>query len=112
VVKAFKEGREDCEFWEGATTVAAGLRVPKAYGDYLVLKALRESHGTAVAVSDAELLPAMKELAQTEGIWACPEGAATLACIQELRNHGFCDRDEKVLLYNTGSGILYSNLLE
>lgn len=112
VVKAFEEGREDCEFWERATTVAAGLRVPKAYGDYLILKALRESHGTAVAVSDAELLHAMKELAHTEGIWACPEGAATLACIEDLRNTGFLDRDEKVLLYNTGSGILYQDLLE
>jgi threonine synthase len=110
VVKAFKDGREDCEFWDGANTVAAGLRVPKPYGDYLILKAIRESHGTAVAVSDAELLHAMKELAQTEGIWTCPEGAATFACLQKLRDEGFCDRDERILLYNTGSGVLYPEL--
>lgn len=112
VVKAFQEGKESCEFWNSANTVAAGLRVPKAYGDYLILRAIRESHGTAVAVCDKEILNAMKELARTEGIWVCPEGAATYACLPKLQNEGFLDKDERVLLYNTGLGILYADLIK
>jgi threonine synthase len=111
VVKAMREGRESCDFWNDATTVAAGLRVPKAYGDYLILRAIRESDGTAVAVSDEEMLNAMKELATSEGVWVCPEGAATYAGIGKLLESGAIDKDEKVLLYNTGLGILYPELI-
>jgi threonine synthase len=111
VVKAFQEGKESCDFWEDADTVAAGLRVPRAYGDYLILRAIRESHGTALAVTDRQIVGAMKELARTEGIWVCPEGAATFACLPKLRNEGFLDKDEHVLLYNTGLGTLYADLL-
>ncbi len=112
VVKAFQEGKESCEFWHDASTVAAGLRVPKAYGDYLILRAIRESHGTAIAVSDKEILNAMKELARTEGVCVCPEGAATYACLPKLQDDGFLDKDEQVLLYNTGIGILYPDLIK
>jgi len=112
VVKAFREGRESCEFWNNAIAIAAGLRVPRAYADYLILRAIRESHGTAVAVSDNEILDAMKEVARKEGIWVCPEGAATYACLPKLKNEGFLDKDEQVLLYNTGLGTLYQDLVK
>ncbi len=111
VVKAMKEGKDVCEPWPNAQTIAAGLRVPKAYGDYLILKALRASHGTAVTVSDSEMLNAMKKLAREEGVWVCPEGAATFASLRQLGVDGFIDRDEIILLYNTGSGVLYPELL-
>jgi len=111
VVKAFRDGKESCEIWSKAETVAAGLRVPKAYGDYLILKAIRKSHGTVIAVSDKEILNAMKELAHTEGLCVCPEGAASYACLPKLQSDGFLDKDERVLLYNTGVGTLYSELI-
>lgn len=111
LVRAMKEGKETCEPWENAHTIAAGLLVPKAYGDYLILKALRSSHGTAVSVSDAEMLRAMKELAKEEGVWMCPEGAATYASLPRLRQDGFLETHENILLYNTGQGLLYPELV-
>ncbi len=110
VVRAMKEGKEKCEHWENAHTIAAGLLVPKAYGDYLILRAIRGSHGKAVSVSDAEILKAMKELAKEEGVWMCPEGAATYASLPQLREDGFLEKDENILLYNTGLGLLYPEL--
>jgi threonine synthase len=111
VVKAIRDGEEECGFWQGAQTIAAGLRVPKAYGDYLILKAIRQSHGTAVEVTDQEILAAMRTLASREGLWVCPEGAATYACLNELVASGALDGDETALLYNTGSGILYPDII-
>ena len=111
VVKAVKEGKDSCEFWTNPATIAAGLRVPKPFGDYLIIRTITESNGTAVAVSDAEMVCAMKEIARGEGVWMCPEGAATYASLPQLRDSGYVDKEETVLLYNTGSGILYPDLI-
>jgi threonine synthase len=110
MVKAFHEGREFAETWQGAHTIAGGLRVPAAVGDFLILRALRESGGTAVAVSDQEMVEAAKLMGRTQGIFPCPEGAATLAAFQLLRRQGWIDDDEKVVLLNTGSGHKYAHL--
>ena len=112
IVKAFKEGKEEAEFWEGAETIAAGLRVPKALGDFLILQAVRESGGTALAVSDEEIMDAVGQLAANEGIFACPEGAATLAALIRMVDGGEVDRGERVVLFNTGSGLKYTDLFE
>lgn len=111
VVRAVEKGRESCEAVANPATIAAGLRVPKPYGDYLILRAINQSKGTAVAVSDADMVGAMRDIARGEGVWVCPEGAATYACLPNLKETGFIDRDETVLLYNTGSGILYSDIV-
>lgn len=111
IVKAFQERREESEFWENAHTMAAGLRVPKALGDFLVLRAIRESGGTAIAVSDEEIISAIGELAESEGIFACPEGAATVAGLKKLLENGFVSLDESVVLFNTGSGLKYPEIL-
>jgi threonine synthase len=110
MVKAFHEGREFAEPWQGASTIADGLRVPAAVGDFLILRALRESGGTAVAVSDQEIMEAAKLMGRTQGIFACPEGAATLAGFQRLRRQGWIGDDEIVVLLNTGSGHKYAHL--
>ncbi len=107
VIKAFESGAERCDFWQNASTVASGLRVPKSFADALILRDLRESRGTAVAVSDAELLKAQGELARAEGIFAAPEGAATLAAYEKLLGQKWLAPDEKVVLFNTGSGLKY-----
>jgi threonine synthase len=107
IVKAFEEGKPRSEFWDNATTVASGLRVPKALGDFLVLNAVRESGGTAVAVSDSDMLDAGVELATMEGIFAAPEGAACVAALKKLLADGFLKPSDRVVLYNTGSGLKY-----
>lgn len=107
VVRAFQEGAERSRFWEGASTVASGLRVPKALGDFLVLRAVRESGGTAIAVSDAELIDAGIRLASEEGMFISPEGAACVVAAERLLRDGFLQRDEKIVIYNTGSGLKY-----
>ena len=84
VVKAFEAGASFCDFWINAQTLASGLRVPKSFADHLILKDLRESHGTALAVSDAALIEAQRRLGRMEGIFAAPEGAATLAALEVL----------------------------
>jgi threonine synthase len=94
--------------WIDASTIAAGLRVPKAIGDFLILNALRQSGGTAVTVSDAEILNAMGELASSEGVLSCPEGAATVAGLKTLRGKGMVKSDEEVVLFNTGGFSVYS----
>ncbi|MCL6481589.1 MAG: threonine synthase [Firmicutes bacterium] len=108
VVEAFEKGGESCEFWEHAHTIASGLRVPKPLGDFLMLAAIRSSSGTAVAVSDAEMLRAACELAAREGIFASPEGAATVAAACHLKEQGWLNAQETVVLFNTGSGYKYS----
>jgi len=107
VVKAYQEGKERSEFFHNATTVASGLRVPKPLGDFLILRAVRESGGTALAVSDAEALQAGVDLATTEGIFAAPEGAACVAAIPKLLASGALTPDERIVIYNTGAGLKY-----
>ena len=107
IVRAFERGETRSEYWEGAQTVASGLRVPKALGDFLILDAVRASGGTAIAVSDAELLDAGIELAETEGLFVAPEGAACVAALRKLLATGFLKPDERILIYNTGSGLKY-----
>ncbi len=107
IVRAFQENSERATFWEGAQTIAAGLRVPGAFADRLILRALRESRGTALTVSDNEILTCQKEMAAHEGVFAAPEGAATLAAARHLLANRWIDRDESVILFNTGSGLKY-----
>ncbi len=111
IPKAFDEGKSASEVWANAATLAAGLRVPKAYGDYIILDILRKSGGTAVAVSDAEILDALRCWAQTEGIFAAPEGAASLAAYRKLRASGFLKPGEVTVLFNTGSGLKYIDVI-
>ncbi len=110
MVRAFHAGAEFAEPWQGARTIADGLRVPAAVGDFLILRALRESGGTAVAVPDEELIPAANLIGRTQGLFVCPEGAATLAAFQRLRAQGWIADDETVVLFNTGSGLKYAHL--
>ena len=112
IVKAFNEGKDTAEPWPNATTIADGLRVPGPFADYLILQAIRETGGTALAVEDDEMVEAMYELASTEGIIACPEGAATLVGLKHLLNQGFLGPDETIVLLNTGSGYKYLDLIK
>lgn len=107
IVEAWERGADETGFWAGAHTVAAGLRVPGPLGGPLVLRALRETGGTAVAVSDEALLAAMRQLAAAEGLWVCPEGAAAVAAAAHLRASGFFASTDRVVLLNTGCGLKY-----
>jgi threonine synthase len=111
LVEAWERGEPESRPWAGAHTIAAGLRVPKALGDFLVLRALRESGGTAVAVPDAAMLEAMVDLG-AEGLLASPEGAATLAGARVLRERGDLAEGERVVLVNTGTGLKYPDAVE
>ncbi|MGA8153440.1 MAG: threonine synthase [Terriglobales bacterium] len=112
ISKAWDEGKPTAEFWAHADTVAAGLRVPKAYGDYLILDILRKSGGLALAVTDDEIMDALRQWARVEGIFAAPEGAAALAAYRKLRANGFFSADDPVVLFNTGSGLKYLDVIE
>jgi threonine synthase len=107
VVRAFEENQQRSTFFDGAHTVAAGLRVPKPLGDFLVLQGVRESGGTAIAVSDDEMLDAGVQMASDEGIYAAPEGAACVAAARKLIDSGFLKPTDRIVLYNTGSGLKY-----
>ena len=111
IVKAWDEGKTTVDAWPNASTAAAGLRVPRPYGDYLVLDILKQSRGTAVAVSDDEIKEAFHHWARTEGIFAAPEGAASLAAYCKLRSSGFLSENDKVALFNTGTGLKYLDVL-
>ena len=111
IVKAFHEGQEVISPWENATTVAAGLRVPGPVADYLILRCLRESDGTALTVTDDEALAAVPEMASAEGIFPCPEGAATLAALGKLLQSGDVNASDRIVLLNTGSGLKYLDVL-
>ena len=111
IVKAWNEGKDTAEPWPNATTRADGLRVPGPFADYLILQALRETGGGALAVSDDDMIDAMYRLASAEGIIACPEGAATLVGLERLLADGSISTDEEVVLLNTGSGYKYLDLL-
>ncbi len=107
VVRAWEQGKERSDFFEGAQTVASGLRVPKALGDFLMIRAMKASGGCAIAVSDDEMLDAGVELATAEGIFAAPEGGACVAALRKLLSNGFLKAEERIVLYNTGSGLKY-----
>ncbi len=110
IVAAFAAGREKAEAWPRAETIALGLRVPQAIGDFLILRAVRESGGTAIAVDDQQIVEAMRELARLEGLYACPEGATTWAACKRLVADGWIKQGERVVLFNTGSGLKYTDL--
>jgi threonine synthase len=117
IVKAWEAGKSASgmwisEMWAGAATFAAGLRVPKAYGDYLILDILKRSQGTAVAATDEEILAAMRHWARVEGVFAAPEGAASLVAYQKLRASGFFRAEDTVVLFNTGSAYKYLDMIE
>jgi len=107
IVRAFEEGKRTAEEFENAATVASGLRVPKAIGDFLILDALRASKGAAIAVSDEELLAAVREIGAAEGIFVAPEGAACLPALRRLVERGDVKPHESVVLFNTGAGVKY-----
>ena len=111
LVRAFHSGADHAEPWPDAQTLAAGIRVPSAIGDYLILNVLRESNGGAVTVSDDEIVDWMRRVASLEGIFVCPEGAATAAALAKLIADGVVDPGEEALLLNTGSGLKYLETL-
>jgi threonine synthase len=111
IVRAFDEGTERARPWEGATTIADGLRVPRAIGDFLVLRAVRESGGAAVAVADSDMVPGMKDLGRFEGISAAPEGGAALHALRVLQSSGRITAKDTVVVFNTGGALKYLDVL-
>ena len=111
VVKAWEEHKPVAEVWPDAETLAAGLRVPKPYADYIILDILKASGGTAIAVSDDQIFAAVQEWASTEGVFAAPEGAAVLAAYKTLLARKFLKPADKVVLFNTGSGLKYIDVI-
>jgi threonine synthase len=107
IIKALHEETSASEVWPNAHTLAAGLRVPKAYGDFVILDIIRQSGGTAVAVDDDAIMAGVKDLAANEGIFAAPEGGAAMAAYLELLKNGFLKQNDEVVLFNTGSGYKY-----
>jgi threonine synthase len=107
IVRAFEDGDRFADEFPNAATAASGLRVPKAIGDFLILDALRASGGTAVAVTDAELIAATREIGALEGVFCAPEGAACLPALRQLIETGEVNKDDVVVLFNTGSGVKY-----
>jgi len=112
IVRAFDERRNDSDFWANASTIASGLRVPKPFADHLILKALYESKGCAVAVPDGAIVPAVKEIAAKEGFFICPEAAATIVALRMLLAKSFVKPTDTVVMFNTATGLKYSELLE
>jgi threonine synthase len=112
IVDAFHAGLDESTLVEGTRTLAFGINVPKALGDFLVLQAVRESGGTAIAVSDETILAEVSALARAEGAWICPEGAACLAAARELRQSGWIGEQERVVVLNTGSGLKYPETVQ
>ncbi|MGQ9645783.1 MAG: threonine synthase [Thermodesulfobacteriota bacterium] len=111
VVKAWEERRSESAFWKNSRTIAFGLNVPKALGDFLILQAIYETNGCAVAVEDDEILRAQRMLASEEGIFCCPEGAATLSAAMRLIKSNWIKPNEKVVLLNTGTGLKYPDIV-
>jgi threonine synthase len=110
IVRAFNEGKDSATPWRDAETIADGLRVPAAIGDFLILRTLKESKGTAIAVSDEAMLEAIMQIGATEGIFCCPEGAATLVAFKYLRAQDWIRESERVVLFNTAGGLKYAHL--
>jgi threonine synthase len=107
IVRAFEAGAAESEPWEDAMTAAFGINVPKALGDFLVLEAVRATDGTAVAVDDEDILADLALAGRLEGMFLCPEGAATVTAVRRLRRDGWLDADDEVVLLNTGAGVIY-----
>jgi len=107
MVRAFEQGVEFAERWEDAQTIAMGIRVPKAVGDFLILRAVRESGGAALAVPDAAIAAAVRDVTRDDGLLLCPEGGATLAAYQRALDEGLIGRDERAVLFNCASGLKY-----
>ena len=112
IVRAFLQGERHATPWENASTAASGLRVPRAIADFLILDALRESGGCAIAVTEDEMNAAWREMAAATGLYCAPEGAATLAALHLLLARGLVGRDERIVLFNTGSGLKYTEAWE
>ena len=111
IPRAFEHGDKTSEAWQNASTFASGLRVPKAYGDYIILDVVRKSGGTALAISDDEILTSVKDWAQNEGIFLSPEGATSTAAYQQLIETGFLKPTDRVVLFNTGAGLKYVDVI-
>lgn len=112
IVRAFDEGKEAAEPWRNAATVASGLRVPQAVADFLMLRVLRESNGTALSVSDDEMLAEIPRAGRSEGIFFCPEGAACIAALRCLIEREWIKSADTVLLFNTASGLKYLDVIQ
>ncbi len=112
IVRAFAEGKETAEPWQNAKTVASGLRVPQAVADFLMLRALCESHGTALSVSDDEMLAEIPRVGRTEGIFFCPEGAACVAALRKLTEQRWIKPTDDVVIFNTATGLKYLDVLQ
>ncbi|MGH7887920.1 MAG: pyridoxal-phosphate dependent enzyme, partial [Candidatus Binatia bacterium] len=111
IVKAFDENKPSAEPWKNAQTVASGLRVPQAVGDFLMLQAIRASHGTALSVSDDDMLAEIKIIGKAEGIFFCPEGAACVAALRRLVANSWIKPDDEVVIFNTASGLKYLDVI-
>ncbi|MDP5275381.1 threonine synthase [Chengkuizengella axinellae] len=107
IVKAWEENKKESDMWEDADTLAFGINVPKAIGDFLVLESIYETDGCAVAIDDETIVKCQEEIASIEGLFVCPEGAANLAAAKKLREDNWIKEEEKVVLLNTGAGIKY-----
>jgi threonine synthase len=112
IVRAFAEGKDTAEPWQNAKTVASGLRVPQAVADFLMLRALRESNGTALSVSDDEMLAEIPRIGRAEGIFFCPEGAACVAALRQLANQRWIKPTDEVVIFNTATGLKYLDVLQ
>jgi threonine synthase len=112
IVKAFDKNKASAEPWQNAQTVASGLRVPQAVADFLMLQAIRESHGTALSVSDDEMLAEIPRVGKAEGIFFCPEGAACVAALRRLVDTQWIKPDHEVLIFNTASGLKYLDVIQ
>jgi threonine synthase len=112
IVKAWEEGKSSAEPWEDASTVAFGINVAKALGDFLILDTIRKTNGCAISVSDDDILKELSFMAATEGAFICPEGAAAFVAARKLREQNWIKHDERVVVLNTGAGIKYPNTIE
>jgi threonine synthase len=110
VVRAFEQREKVSQVWKDAATFAAGLRVPKPYGDYIMLEILRESGGLAIALSEEQILASLKDWARNEGVFLCPEGAAATAAYNQLLSTGFLKPEDRAVIFNTGSGLKYTDM--
>ncbi|SFB02451.1 threonine synthase [Lentibacillus halodurans] len=112
IVKAWEEGRRESEFWQNSETLAFGINVPKALGDFLVLDAIDHTDGFAIAVDDESIIQEQTKVARMEGSFICPEGAAAFAAVRRLRENGWIGKDETVVSLNTGAGIKYPDIVQ
>ena len=107
IVRAWDEGKEFAEFWDNAETISSGIRVPSALGDFLILNAIRESGGFAIAVTDEETLEKQNQIGMEDVLLLCTEGAATVAAYRNCIDSGMVDADEKAVMFNTATGLKY-----